>query len=60
MDGSGLARPPRNGPGSEARDGSPLAPGGLQGRLALEIPKKGRATQDRPGPARTDPAHEPG
>jgi len=51
VDDSALAEPDRRGPGRSAGDDPSVASRGLESFLALEIPKAGRAPEDRSWPA---------
>jgi hypothetical protein len=55
-----LAEPARTDAGGSAGDYPSLAPGGVQGVLALEVAKEGRATKNRLRPARAHSTDEPG
>src|SRR6266446_5021613 len=60
MDDPALAEPDRCGPGRSAGDDPSVASRGLESFLALEIPKAGRAPEDRSWPARSHPTDQQG
>src|SRR5438132_1398121 len=60
MDDPALAEPDRCGPGRSTGDHSSVASRGLESFLALEIPKAGRAAEDRSWPARSHSTDEQG
>src|SRR5262245_51060678 len=60
LDDTALAEPARTDAGGSAGDYPSLAPGGLQGVLALEVAKEGRAAEDRSWSARAHSTDEPG
>src|SRR5260221_13292480 len=60
MDDPALAGPARHGAGGSTGDHPSMASRGLEGFLALEIPKAGRAPEDRSWPARSHPTDQQG
>src|SRR5260370_39621864 len=60
MDDPALAGPARPGPCGSTGDHPSVASRGLQSVLAPEIPKAGRAAEDRSWPARSHPTDQQG
>src|SRR5215510_4299423 len=60
MDDLAVAEPAWSDPSRSTRHHPALAPGGVQGLLAMEVARSGRTTADRAGTARTHPTDEQG